>query len=91
MVDALVALIAWLGLLSEAKGHRATTSARQVIPREPPSDSPRNNLFPASRPGGVLKCQLNVSKCQDKQRLRDYLLRINFILPFSVDAVTLKE
>jgi hypothetical protein len=84
MVDALVALIAWLGLLSEAKDHRATTSARQVIPREhPPSDSPRNARFPATQPGGGLKCQLNVTKCQDKQRLRDYLFRINFILPSS--------
>jgi hypothetical protein len=48
-----------------------------------PSDSPRNALFPATQPGGGLKCQLNVTKCQDKQRLRDYLFRINFILPSS--------
>jgi hypothetical protein len=46
-------------------------------------DSPRNALFPATQPGGGLKCQLNVTKCQDKQRLRDYLFRINFILPSS--------
>ena len=43
----------------------------------------RNNLFPATQPGGGLNCQSNVTKCQDKQRLRDYLFRINFILPSS--------
>ena len=40
-------------------------------------------FFPATQPGGGLKCQLNVTKCQDKQRLRDYLFLINFILPSS--------
>ena len=43
----------------------------------------RNKLFPATQPGGGLKCQSNVTKCQDKQRLRDYLFRIDFILPSS--------
>ena len=40
-------------------------------------------FFLPPNPGGGLKCQLNVTQCQDKQRLRDYLFRINFILPSS--------
>ena len=56
MVDALVALIAWLGLLSEAKDHRATTSARQVIPREHPHQTARatvNRMSPSVKTSSV--------------------------------------
>ena len=64
---------------SQGKSYLESTPFRQ----------PAQQPFFATQPGGGLNCQLNVTKCQDKQRWRDYLFRINclFSLPRRSRAV----